>query len=164
MAVPPPLGSDVTNGNPNGDPDAGNMPRVDPESMHGIVTDVCIKRKVRDYVAGVLRGEIFIQSESALNTLIGVATRAAKNADGGPVGLPLEMNLSEVPEANKVLDEEDEELSGHLQELEDFVFDPEARSLVYGGDAKKKNEFKKALAGEAEVPEKLAGVLAFVRK
>ncbi len=41
---------DVTDGNPNGDPDAGNLPRVDPENMHGLVTDVAIKRKVRDYV------------------------------------------------------------------------------------------------------------------
>ncbi|MCX8033325.1 MAG: type I-C CRISPR-associated protein Cas7/Csd2 [Thermoleophilia bacterium] len=42
---------DVTDGNPNGDPDAGNLPRVDPETMQGLVTDVCIKRKVRDYVS-----------------------------------------------------------------------------------------------------------------
>jgi Uncharacterized protein predicted to be involved in DNA repair len=41
---------DVENGNPNGDPDMGNMPRVDPQTGHGIVTDVCLKRKVRDYV------------------------------------------------------------------------------------------------------------------
>lgn len=41
---------DVTDGNPNGDPDAGNMPRVDPQTMHGFVTDVALKRKVRDYV------------------------------------------------------------------------------------------------------------------
>ena len=41
---------DVENGNPNGDPDAGNMPRVDPETGHGLVTDVCLKRKVRDYI------------------------------------------------------------------------------------------------------------------
>jgi CRISPR-associated protein Csd2 len=40
---------DVENGNPNGDPDAGNMPRIDPETGHGIVTDVCIKRKIRNY-------------------------------------------------------------------------------------------------------------------
>jgi len=46
---------DVTDGNPNGDPDAGNLPRVDPETGHGLVTDVCLKRKVRDYV-NVLRG------------------------------------------------------------------------------------------------------------
>jgi CRISPR-associated protein Csd2 len=41
---------DVENGNPNGDPDAGNLPRVDPETNHGIVTDVCLKRKIRNYV------------------------------------------------------------------------------------------------------------------
>ena len=41
---------DVKNGNPNGDPDAGNMPRIDPETGHGIVSDVCLKRKVRNYV------------------------------------------------------------------------------------------------------------------
>lgn len=41
---------DVENGNPNGDPDAGNMPRMDPETGHGLVTDVCLKRKIRDYV------------------------------------------------------------------------------------------------------------------
>ncbi|RLC01148.1 MAG: type I-C CRISPR-associated protein Cas7/Csd2 [Deltaproteobacteria bacterium] len=41
---------DVINGNPNGDPDGGNMPRIDPETGHGITTDVCLKRKVRNYV------------------------------------------------------------------------------------------------------------------
>lgn len=41
---------DVTNGNPNGDPDAGNMPRLDPESSKGLVTDVCLKRKIRNFV------------------------------------------------------------------------------------------------------------------
>jgi len=41
---------DVTDGNPNGDPDAGNLPRVDPETMQGLVTDVCLKRKVRNWV------------------------------------------------------------------------------------------------------------------
>lgn len=41
---------DVKNGNPNGDPDGGNLPRIDPETGHGITTDVCIKRKVRNYV------------------------------------------------------------------------------------------------------------------
>ena len=41
---------DVTNGNPNGDPDAGNLPRLDPETNEGLVTDVCLKRKIRNYV------------------------------------------------------------------------------------------------------------------
>lgn len=44
---------DATNANPNGDPDAGNLPRVDPETGHGLVTDVCLKRKVRNYVSMV---------------------------------------------------------------------------------------------------------------
>ena len=41
---------DVLNGNPNGDPDAGNMPRIDAETGYGLVTDVCLKRKIRNYV------------------------------------------------------------------------------------------------------------------
>ena len=42
---------DVLHGNPNGDPDAGNAPRVDPETGYGFVTDVCLKRKIRNFVA-----------------------------------------------------------------------------------------------------------------
>lgn len=65
---------DVQDGNPNGDPDAGNMPRVDPETMHGLVTDVCIKRKIRDYVdlthGGEERFKIYVQNKGiALNEL-----------------------------------------------------------------------------------------------
>ena len=48
---------DVENGNPNGDPDAGNMPRIDPETGLGLVTDVCLKRKIRNYVEIVREGE-----------------------------------------------------------------------------------------------------------
>src|SRR5713101_4209762 len=64
---------DVADGNPNGDPDAGNLPRVDPETMQGLVTDVALKRKVRDWV-DVARGDegrfkIYVQSGGvALNT------------------------------------------------------------------------------------------------
>ncbi len=65
---------DVTDGNPNGDPDAGNLPRVDPETMQGIVTDVCLKRKVRNYVDTTRGNEgrfkIYVQNKGiALNTL-----------------------------------------------------------------------------------------------
>lgn len=60
---------DVRDGNPNGDPDAGNLPRMDPHTRQGIVTDVCIKRKVRDYLTEVLKRSIYIQSQAALNTL-----------------------------------------------------------------------------------------------
>ena len=48
---------DCENGNPNGDPDAGNMPRVDAETSNGIVTDVCIKRKIRNYIEIAHEGE-----------------------------------------------------------------------------------------------------------
>jgi CRISPR-associated protein Csd2 len=62
---------DVENGNPNGDPDAGNMPRIDPETGHGIVTDVCIKRKIRNYVDMVKNGEhgfdIYVKQDISLN-------------------------------------------------------------------------------------------------
>lgn len=62
---------DVENGNPNGDPDADNMPRIDPESNHGLVTDVCLKRKIRDYVETVKEGapgyDIYISSGETLN-------------------------------------------------------------------------------------------------
>lgn len=63
---------DCENGNPNGDPDAGNMPRVDVETSNGIVTDVCLKRKIRNYVE-IVKGEqegynILIKTDKALNT------------------------------------------------------------------------------------------------
>lgn len=49
---------DVENGNPNGDPDAGNLPRIDYETGNGIVTDVCIKRKIRNYVGITKKGKL----------------------------------------------------------------------------------------------------------
>ena len=62
---------DVQNGNPNGDPHAGNMPRIDPETGHGIVTDVCLKRKVRNYVELAKEGatgfRIYVQEKAVLN-------------------------------------------------------------------------------------------------
>ena len=62
---------DVENGNPNGDPDAGNLPRIDPESGYGIVTDVCIKRKIRNYVETVKEDsegyKIYIKEDVPLN-------------------------------------------------------------------------------------------------
>ena len=63
---------DVENGNPNGDPDAGNMPRTDVETGYGLVTDVCLKRKIRNYVETVKEGEagydIYIKDNVPLNT------------------------------------------------------------------------------------------------
>jgi len=62
---------DVKNGNPNGDPDAGNMPRMDPETGHGLVSDVCLKRKIRNYVeiarADAQRYRIYVTEGAVLN-------------------------------------------------------------------------------------------------
>ena len=65
---------DVKDGNPNGDPDAGNLPRVDSETGEGLVTDVCLKRKVRNYVQltkGTEAGyDIFVKEKAVLNSLV----------------------------------------------------------------------------------------------
>ena len=62
---------DVTNGNPNGDPDARNMPRLDPESSRGLVTDVCLKRKIRNYIEITEENQpgydIYVKEKSILN-------------------------------------------------------------------------------------------------
>ena len=62
---------DVENGNPNGDPDAGNMPRIDPETGYGLVTDVCLKRKIRNFVETVKEAEpgyrIYVKDNVPLN-------------------------------------------------------------------------------------------------
>lgn len=75
---------DVQDGNPNGDPDAGNLPRLDAESGHGLVTDVCLKRKVRNYV-GIAKGEqppfeIYVKEKAVLNKQ---HERAYDNIPGG---------------------------------------------------------------------------------
>jgi CRISPR-associated protein Csd2 len=60
---------DVANGNPNGDPDAGNMPRLDPETNQGLVSDVALKRKVRNYVSMASENRIYMSEGTALNLL-----------------------------------------------------------------------------------------------
>lgn len=83
---------DVENGNPNGDPDAGNMPRIDPETSIGLVTDVCLKRKIRNFVEIYKEDEpgynILIKEGKALNTkfaetydYIGVDPKKKRNAN-----------------------------------------------------------------------------------
>ncbi len=73
---------DVTDGNPNGDPDAGNLPRIDPETNHGLVTDVCLKRKIRNFVAEMhnekLGQRIYVREKAVLNTLHNEAYLAKK--------------------------------------------------------------------------------------
>lgn len=80
---------DVKDGNPNGDPDAGNLPRIDAETGHGLITDVCLKRKVRNYV-GLKMDEqppygIFIKEKAVLNNTIEQAY------------ISLDINLNEPP-------------------------------------------------------------------
>jgi CRISPR-associated protein Csd2 len=73
---------DVENGNPNGDPDAGNMPRIDPETSHGLVTDVCLKRKIRNFVEIVKQNtspyKIYIRDKTVLSTTRKAAYEAVK--------------------------------------------------------------------------------------
>jgi CRISPR-associated protein Csd2 len=122
---------EVKDGNPNGNPDAGNLPRIDPETGHGIVTDVSVKRKVRDYVQRELKIQIFIQSEFALNSLI---FGTAKEIEGIPV-----------PRA----DIKDPELLrwlrnnvGKIEGLEDLGL--EGNEVFFGGEFNKK-VFRKTL-------------------
>lgn len=71
---------DVENGNPNGDPDAGNMPRIDPETGHGLVTDVCLKRKVRNFVDITKNSQkgfnIYVAEKAVLNQTNEMAYKA----------------------------------------------------------------------------------------
>ncbi|MEM9941302.1 MAG: type I-C CRISPR-associated protein Cas7/Csd2 [Planctomycetota bacterium] len=73
---------DVTDGNPNGDPDAGNLPRVDPETGHGLITDVCLKRKIRNFVdmtkAEEPSFEIYVKERAVLNVTHARAYEALK--------------------------------------------------------------------------------------
>ncbi len=96
---------DVENGNPNGDPDAGNMPRVDPESGYGLVTDVCLKRKIRNYVETVKEDEkgyrIYVKENVPLNR----SDKEAYNYLG--------VNSSEVKKAKK----EDPEIDRKIRDF-----------------------------------------------
>ena len=73
---------DVENGNPNGDPDAGNAPRIDPETNFGIITDVCLKRKIRNYIALAAEGRpgfnILIKPDKSLNSKFEAAYESLK--------------------------------------------------------------------------------------
>ncbi len=78
---------DCENGNPNGDPDAGNSPRIDPEDMHGLVSDVAIKRRIRNYIQAafdnIAPNSIFVEHATNLNKAI---TDAHVHTDGKPSG------------------------------------------------------------------------------
>jgi len=79
---------DCENGNPNGDPDAGNSPRLDPQDMRGLVSDVAIKRRIRNYIQ-IARGNerpdaIFVEHATNLNTKIAQAREATRASEGAP--------------------------------------------------------------------------------
>lgn len=88
---------DVENGNPNGDPDSGNMPRIDPETGYGLVTDVCLKRKIRNYIEVAKEDEpgwgIYIKDNVPLNR----SDRQALEY----VGIPKDADLKKLDKAVK---------------------------------------------------------------
>ena len=134
---------DVRDGNPNGDPDAGNLPRVDPETMQGLVTDTALKRKVRDYVAETRKGqkgfEIFVQSKVALNRLI---LEGFEEAGIEPVSI----TLNEGQMANEGLLE-------YLDGLTEAGFSRDGETLYYSGQATKEKDIAKLLGVEEEAAE-----------
>lgn len=106
---------DVTNGNPNGDPDAGNMPRLDPETNHGLVSDVSLKRKIRNYVEMAKDGEpghaIYVREGSILNEAHRKAFAAIRPDD------------SDVAKATKLNPQSDEEAKKLTKWMCDNYFD-----------------------------------------
>jgi CRISPR-associated protein Csd2 len=138
---------DVVNGNPNGDPDAGNLPRFDPENTFGLVTDVCLKRKVRNYVSLLHDQAIFIQSRNALNSLI---AKALRDVGAEPPQITLE----------------DEELLDWFNSAALEVFSVDGDNLSFGGESIKANDIKKLLmeALDEEASEDLKKKLQKVAK
>ena len=96
---------DVFNGNPNGDPDAGNMPRLDPETNQGLVTDVSLKRKIRNYAEFAKNGEpgfaIYVQEGAILNEKHREAYKAIRG-DGDKVAKDGKLNPQSDEEAEKL--------------------------------------------------------------
>ena len=126
---------DVENANPNGDPDAGNLPRVDPETMRGFTTDVSIKRKIRDYLQLTYGIPMFIQSETALNRLI---FEAAEEAGAALPSVTLGSS-----KADKLL----MELFRQKEEIENLEIDED--KVRYVGESFKKKEIRDALKSDA---------------
>jgi CRISPR-associated protein Csd2 len=172
---------DVRDGNPNGDPDAGNLPRMDPQTRHGIVTDVCIKRKVRDYLAVVLKQPIYIQSQEALNTLIFRSARDLSDRKEIEI-VPIEVSVAH-DDIQKYLTEKDNKkpsdddvdlVISWLSKIEGegLEYDTANGKITYFGEAKKSGDFKTLLIGEEEPTDnaikvavnKLAQALADAKK
>ena len=172
---------DVIDGNPNGDPDGGNMPRTDAETSQGLVTDVCLKRKIRNYVATYTEYEaeeteksrlkIFVEHHSVLNDKI----RDAYIAEGIPVGTSASQVVEDetvltgirelkiyLPSAFTFTDNDEDsgevdatlEYSGELSppEIEEFYEREEVAELFK--QKKKLSQFIKALVKKAGKPDK----------
>jgi CRISPR-associated protein Csd2 len=99
---------DVVNGNPNGDPDAGNLPRLDPETNQGLVTDVCLKRKIRNFAEFAKAGEpgfaIYVQEGSALNDKHRQAYKAVRPDDPKVAKRDVKLNPKDDAEAARLRD------------------------------------------------------------
>lgn len=108
---------DVTNGNPNGDPDAGNLPRIDPETGRGLVTDVCLKRKVRNYVA-------FVKGDQPAYRIY-MAERAVLNAQHREAYAALDL-----PVVDKKLPKDEKQAHGLTRWMCDNFFDIRAFGAV----------------------------------
>src|ERR1700736_5356250 len=113
---------DVTNGNPNGDPDAGNLPRMDPETNKGLVSDVSLKRKIRNYTELTKGGQpgyrIYVQEGTILNEKHHEAYEAIRG-DGGKVG-----------KDNRLSPQSDEESKALTKFMCDNFFDVRAFGAV----------------------------------
>lgn len=106
---------DVKNGNPNGDPDAGNMPRMDPETGHGLVSDVCLKRKIRNYVE--------LQKADAAGYRIYVTEGAILNEKHREAYLKVRPDDAEAKSAKKLTPKSDDEANKVRQFMCDNFFD-----------------------------------------
>jgi CRISPR-associated protein Csd2 len=95
---------DIKDGNPNGDPDAGNLPRTDPETSQGLVTDVCLKRKIRNYISLAKNGQagfdIYVKEKAILTNQQGLAY-AALGLDNAAASDEPEKTTDEPAAANK---------------------------------------------------------------
>lgn len=130
---------DVTDGNPNGDPDAGNLPRTDPETMQGLVTDVALKRKVRNFVA--LVAEDYGDRRSALNIYVehkGAALNAQHRKSYDALGI-----ATSEPGRKQITDEVLIEFFARVQPEGFTLLEPTEESpsyeLVYSGELSKED-------------------------
>ena len=149
---------DCTNGNPNGDPDAGNTPRIDPEDLHGLVSDVAMKRRIRNYVQ-IARNNtspcaIFVEHATNLNRPI---TLAHENTGGIPGGKPNKDKVEKARadlravKARRVLAEK--VLARHLSAI-----DTNAVSQQAVDEAQKEEDLTEAMVGQALAGLRLAEV------